>query len=374
MLDGCDVDLGLPGARSDHLVVVAMSGGVDSSVVAGMLHHAGYRVVGITLQLYDHGVAIQKKGACCAGQDIHDARNVADRLGIPHYVFDYESIFQDAVIDDFVDTYIRGSTPIPCIRCNERVKFRNLLDAAKSLGASCMATGHYVQWVMGSHGPELHKGIDPARDQSYFLFNTTPEQLSFLRFPLGSLHKSATRALASSFGLEIADKPDSQDICFVPEGRYTDVIKRHRPDATNPGIIRHVDGTELGTHHGLIHFTVGQRRGLGIALGDPVFVVGLDPEKNEVIVGPREYLQVRGLIAEEFNWLGDEKPETIDVLARVRSTRAPVPARYQFKDGIHEVIFHDGEEGVAPGQACVLYDATCNNRVLGGGIIKSAFT
>ena len=368
-----DIDLGLPGERANHLVVVAMSGGVDSSVVAGLVAHAGYQAVGITLQLYDHGAAIAKKGACCAGQDIHDARNVADELGVPHYVFDYESIFAESVIDDFVDTYLKGSTPIPCVRCNERVKFRNLLDAARSLGASCMATGHYVQRQMSDQGPLLFAGADHGRDQSYFLFNTTKEQLDYLRFPLGGFSKTETRAMAESMGLVVADKPDSQDICFVPEGRYTQVITKRRPDAIKPGIIRHVDGQVMGQHQGIINFTVGQRRGLGIATGDPIYVVGLNSEENEVLVGPREALKVQGLTLDEFNWLGDEAPQDgLPVLARVRSTRPPVAARLQEDDGGLTVIFDDGEEGVAPGQACVLYDLDKQGRVLGGGIIQKA--
>lgn len=368
-----DIDLGLPGARSDHLVVVAMSGGVDSSVVAGLVAHAGYQAVGITLQLYDHGAAIAKKGACCAGQDIHDARNVADDLGIPHYVFDYESIFAESVIDDFVDTYLKGSTPIPCVRCNERVKFRNLLDAAKSLGASCMATGHYVQRQMSERGPLLLAGADDSRDQSYFLFNTTKEQLDYLRFPLGGFPKTETRAMAEAMGLVVADKPDSQDICFVPEGRYTQVITKHRPDAIKPGVIRHVDGQVMGAHQGIINFTVGQRRGLGIATGDPIYVVGINSEAHEVIVGPRDALKVEGLTLEEFNWLGDQAPEDgLPVLAKVRSTRPPVAAHLQSSEHGLQVMFDDGEEGVAPGQACVLYDLNQQGRVLGGGIIQKA--
>lgn len=367
-----DIDLGLNGARHDHVVVVAMSGGVDSSVVAGLLHHAGYQVLGVTLQLYDHGAAVAKKGACCAGQDIYDARAAADHLGIPHYVFDYESIFQESVIDDFVDTYMRGATPIPCVRCNERVKFHNLLDAARALGASCMATGHYVQRYDAGHGPELHAGVDPQRDQSYFLFNTTLEQLDYLRFPLGGMQKDVTRQLAHHMGLNVAEKPDSQDICFVPDGHYSAVIQRHRPDAIRPGVIRHVDGREMGQHPGLIHFTVGQRRGLGIATGEPIFVVKLDPDLNEVLVGPREALQVKGLRLDEFNWLAGQMPQDgVQILARVRSTRKPVAGHLRQDEDGFWVQFADGEEGVAPGQACVLYDYKRPTWVVGGGIIRS---
>ncbi len=361
--------LGLDGAPAECRVVVAMSGGVDSSVTAAVLKAQGYDVVGITLQLYDHGEAVRKKGACCAGQDIHDARRVAERLDMPHYVLDYEQRFRDAVMADFADTYLNGETPIPCVRCNERVKFRDLLDTARDLGAEALATGHYVRRFDGPTGAELHRAIDPDRDQSYFLFATTREQLDFLRFPLGGLHKSETRALASKLGLSVADKPDSQDICFVPTGKYTNVIERLRPGAAEPGEIVHVDGRVLGRHEGIIHFTVGQRRGLGIALGDPVFVVGVDAATRRVIVGPREALLTRRIALREVNWLGDGAIDGTLCAVKVRSTRPPVPGRLIEKDGAVSVVLDEPEEGVAPGQAAVFYAGSEASRVLGGGWI-----
>ena len=299
--------LGFAKAPADTRVVVAMSGGVDSSVVAAMLKDEGYDVVGVTLQLYDHGAALAKKGACCAGVDIQDARRVAEEMGFPHYVLDYENVFKDAVIDEFADSYLGGATPVPCIRCNERVKFKDLLETAKDLEADCMATGHYIQRKMGENGPELHAAADGNRDQSYFLFSTTEEQLSYLRFPLGHLpSKDDTRKLAAKYGLEVADKPDSQDICFVPNGDYAAVIRKLRPEAADPGHIVDTEGNVLGSHEGVIHYTIGQRRGLGIGgLADPLYVVKLDPERKEVVVGPKAMLATRKIPLSEINWLGD---------------------------------------------------------------------
>ncbi len=366
--------VGLPvGAR----VVAAMSGGVDSTVVAALLHKAGYDVVGVTLQLYDHGAALKKKGACCAGQDIHDARLAAETLGIPHYVLDYESRFKDAVIDQFADSYLRGETPVPCIRCNQTVKFRDLLDVARDLGAEAMATGHYVRRAVGPDGrPQLRKAVDPSRDQSWFLFATTAGQLDYLRFPLADLEKPQVRGVAAELGLKIAAKSDSQDICFVPTGDYRTLIDRLRPQGREPGQIVHLDGRVLGTHAGITDFTIGQRRGLNVAVGEPLFVVRLDPDARQVVVGPREALLTASVQLEEINWLGDQPTmadaadDGVQVLARVRSTGRPSPARLARSGNSVAVVFDAGEEGVSPGQACVLYAADDPDRVLGGGFIQ----
>ena len=366
--------LGLPKAPADTRVVVAMSGGVDSSVVAAMLAEEGYDVVGVTLQLYDHGAALAKKGACCAGVDIHDARRVAEEMGFPHYVLDYENIFKDAVIDEFADSYLAGATPVPCIRCNERVKFKDLLETAKDLDADCMATGHYIQRKLGDAGAELHCAEDANRDQSYFLFSTTPDQLEYLRFPLGHLpSKDATRKLAARYGLAVADKPDSQDICFVPNGNYASVIEKLRPGAAEPGQIVHADGRVLGEHEGVIHYTIGQRRGLGIGgLSEPLYVVKLDVDAKQVIVGPKEMLATRVVPVREINWLGDEAFTSRDewhVSVKVRSTRPPREAIIRpISETEAEVELLTAEEGVSPGQACVFYE-TGGSRILGGGWI-----
>nr|WP_315053060.1 tRNA 2-thiouridine(34) synthase MnmA [uncultured Brevundimonas sp.] len=367
--------VGLPlGSR----VVAAMSGGVDSTVVAALLHKAGYDVVGVTLQLYDHGAALKKKGACCAGQDIHDARLAAETIGIPHYVLDYESRFRDAVIDQFADSYLKGQTPVPCIRCNQTVKFRDLLDVARDLGAEAMATGHYVRRAVGPEGrSQMRKAIDHSRDQSYFLFATTPDQLDYLRFPLADLEKPQVRGVAAELGLRIAAKPDSQDICFVPSGDYRTLIDRLRPQGREGGEIVHMDGRVLGRHGGITDYTIGQRRGLNVAVGEPLFVVRLEPEARRVVVGPREALLTASLTLEETNWLGDQPSIAaaagvgLPVLARVRSTRQPSPARLSLMNGAVSVVFDEGEEGVAPGQACALYDPADPDRLLGGGFITT---
>ena len=369
----------LPGPPGQSRVVVAMSGGVDSSVVAAMLSKAGYDVVGLTLQLYDHGEAVHRAGACCAGQDIYDARRVADSLGIPHYVLDYESRFREDVIERFVESYVAGETPVPCIECNRKIKFRDLLKTAKDLGGVALATGHYIVTRSLEDGRRaMYRAADSDKDQSYFLYGTTQEQLQFLRFPLGEMDKTTTRALAHELGLAVADKHDSQDICFVPSGRYTDVIERLRPDAMQPGEIVHLDGRVLGNHHGVVHFTVGQRRGLGIASGEPLYVVKLDAATARVIVGPREALETRSIRLRDLNWIGDGSIEDaarqgLEIAVRVRSTRAPQPALLKFEAGEILVELPEGEFGVSPGQACVFYESTNPQaRVLGGGSIVAA--
>ena len=366
--------LGFAKPESDTRVVVAMSGGVDSSAVAAQLKSEGYDVIGVTLQLYDHGAALAKKGACCAGVDIHDARRVANDMGFPHYVLDYENIFRDAVIEEFADSYLSGATPVPCIRCNERVKFKDLLETAKDLDADCMATGHYIQRKMGINGAELHSAADANRDQSYFLFSTTQEQLEYLRFPLGHLpSKNATRALAAKHGLVVADKPDSQDICFVPDGNYAGVIEKLRPGVVEPGDIVDTSGTILGKHNGVIHYTIGQRRGLGIGgLSDPLYVVELDVNKKHVIVGTKDLLKTRIVPVAEVNWLGDEpmtSHQEWHLSVKVRSTRPPREAILRpINDKRAEIELLNPEEGVSPGQACVFYD-THGSRIYGGGWI-----
>jgi len=372
-----DIDLGFHKPRAETRIVVAMSGGVDSSVTAALLHEAGYDVVGVTLQLYDHGLALAKPGACCAGQDIYDARRVAEERGFPHYVLDYESRFRDQVMADFADAYARGETPIPCVRCNQTVKFTDLLQTAKDLDADALATGHYIRRGLGPDGrPALFRAADDGKDQSYFLFATTADQLDFLRFPLGDLDKAETRRQAQRLGLPIADKPDSQDICFVPDGDYAKIVRRLRPDADRPGEIVHLDGTVLGRHDGVVTYTIGQRRGLGIGGrstdSEPLYVVRLEPEAARVVVGPRSALATPDIELSAVNWLGaarlSDGPHPVRV--KIRNTMAPVPASVEATPlGDVAVRFNEPQYGVSPGQACVFYAPDDGVRLLGGGWI-----
>ena len=363
----------------DTRVVVAMSGGVDSSVVAGILKREGYDVLGITLQLYDHGAAVHRAGSCCAGQDIDDARRVCETLGIPHYVLDYEKRFRETVINPFAESYVAGETPIPCVACNQTVKFADLLATAKELGADALATGHYIRSRPNPDAPghrALYRPVDAERDQSYFLFATTQEQIDYLRFPLGHLSKAETRALAEDMGLVVAKKADSQDICFVPQGKYSDIVNKLKPNAALAGDIVHIDGRVLGQHDGILHYTIGQRRGIGIATGEPLYVVYLDARSRRVIVGPKEALETRRLYLRDINWLGDGDLAAVaasgfDCYAKVRSTRPPRPARLQSGPGGIYVELAEGEAGVAPGQACALYSGEGEDaRIFGGGFIQ----
>lgn len=362
------IDLGIDKPRSETRVVVAMSGGVDSSVSAALVAEAGYETIGITLQLYDYGQVAQRKGACCAGQDIYDASMAAEKIGIPHYVFDYEDKFKQGVIDDFVETYLAGETPVPCVKCNQTVKFKDLLQAAKDLNADAMVTGHYVQRLQGSNRSELHSAVDPGKDQSYFLFATTQEQLDFLRFPLGGMQKEETRKLAEKFGLEVANKPDSQDICFVPNGDYASVIQKIRPDAMQPGEVVDTKGNVLGEHPGIINFTIGQRRRLYINSTTPKYVVKILPEARQVVVGDKEDLQRKQVVIKELNWLSEVPLEDYlePITVKLRSSNTPMDAKLIFSEGQTIVELIEPEYGISPGQVCVMYDG---NRVLGGGWI-----
>ena len=375
-------DMDLKGNPSEHRIVVAMSGGVDSSVTAALLVEAGFDVVGLTMQLYDHGQALQKKGACCAGSDINDARLVSSKLQIPHYVLNYENLFQDQVMEDFADSYLRGETPIPCVRCNQTVKFIDMLDRAKKLGASAMATGHYIRRRKNTGTPSLYKGIDSSKDQSYFLFATTKSQLEFLRFPLGSLTKKETRSVARKYNLDVAEKPDSQDICFVPDGKYADVVRKLRPGSIDIGDIVDIEGNKLGQHNGIIDFTIGQRKGIGIGGRKGVnendtllYVIALDAKKNQVIVGSKEYLACKKIKITECNWIID-KPHNKEfkILVKLRNTSKPVEGKIKvnFKSGASVLHFNESQFGVSTGQAAVFYNTKDHDHVLGGGWITDA--
>ena len=375
-------DMDLEGNPSDHRIVVAMSGGVDSSVTAALLVKAGFNVVGLTMQLYDHGKALQKKGACCAGSDINDARSVANKLGIAHYVLNYENLFQDQVMEDFADSYLKGETPIPCIRCNQTVKFTDMFDRAKKLGASAMATGHYIRRKRKFGKPALYKGIDNFKDQSYFLFATTNEQLEFLRFPLGSLTKDETRNVAKLYELNVAEKPDSQDICFVPEGKYADIVRKLRPGSIDKGDIVDIKGNILGQHNGIIDYTIGQRKGIGIGGRKGVedkdtilYVIELDPHKNQVIVGPKEYLKCKEIVINECNWI-TENPQKMKskVWVKLRNSSDPVSGKINvdIETGSSALLFDEPQYGVSTGQAAVVYNPEDTEHVLGGGWITKA--
>ena len=375
-------DMDLEGNPSDHRIVVAMSGGVDSSVTAALLVNAGFDVIGLTMQLYDHGKALQKKGACCAGSDINDARSVANKLGIPHYVLNYETLFQDQVMEDFADAYLKGQTPIPCVKCNQTVKFTDMFDRAKKLGASAMATGHYIRRKRKFGKPALYRGIDNFKDQSYFLFATTTEQLEFLRFPLGSLTKDETRNVAKLYGLDVAEKPDSQDICFVPEGKYADVVRKLRPGSIDKGDIVDVKGNILGQHNGIIDYTIGQRKGIGVGGRKGVedkdsilYVIELDSHQNRVIVGPKEYLKCKEIEINECNWITSKfKKTNTEVLVKLRNSSEPILGKINvdLEAGYSALYFDQPQYGVSTGQAAVIYNPEDEAQVLGGGWITKA--